>query len=90
MALIVQARAVAAGFARPELGGHSLHRSALTTGMNRGVHPTKLKRLGRHKNHEVFGKYLEFGTFSRAIRSGVFFRYVGQNIKSTLQNSICE
>jgi len=61
LALIVQARAVAAGFARLELGGHSLKRGALTTGMDRGVHPTKLKRLGRHKSYEVLGEYLEFG-----------------------------
>lgn len=61
LALIIQARAVAAGFARLELGGHSLKRGALTTGMDRGVHPTKLKRLGRHKSYEVLGEYLEFG-----------------------------
>ena len=61
LALIVQARAVAAGFARLELGGHSLKRGALTTGMDRGVHPTQLKRLGRHKSYEVLGEYLEFG-----------------------------
>jgi len=59
--LIVQARPVAAGFARLELGGHRLKRGALTTGMDRGVHPTKLKRLGRHKSYEVLGEYLEFG-----------------------------
>ena len=45
---IVQARAVAAGFGLCDLGGHSLERGALTTGMERGVHPAKLKRLGRH------------------------------------------
>jgi hypothetical protein len=59
--LIVQARAVAAGFGRRELGGHSLKRGALTTGMDRGVHPAKLKRLGRHKSFDVLGEYLEFG-----------------------------
>ena len=61
LALIVQSRAVAAGFSRLELGGHSLKRGALTTGMDRGVHPTRLKRLGRHKSFEVLGEYLEFG-----------------------------
>ena len=61
LAMIVQFRAVAAGFARLELGGHSLKRGALTTGMDRGVHPTRLKRLGRHKSYEVLGEYLEFG-----------------------------
>ena len=58
---IVQARAVAAGFGGRDLGGHSLKRGALTTGMERGVHPAKLKRLGRHKSFDVLGEYLEFG-----------------------------
>jgi site-specific recombinase XerC len=58
---IVQARAVAAGFGRRDLGGHSLKRGALTTGMDRGIHPAKLKRLGRHKSFDVLGEYLEFG-----------------------------
>jgi hypothetical protein len=58
---IIQARAVAAGFGRRDLGGHSLKRGALTTGMDRGVHPAKLKRLGRHKSFDVLGEYLEFG-----------------------------
>ena len=61
VARIVQARALAAGFGRHDLGGHSLKRGALTTGMERGVHPTRLKRLGRHKTFEVLGEYLEFG-----------------------------
>jgi len=58
---IVQTRAVAAGFARRDLAGHSLKRGALTTGMDRGIHPAKLKRLGRHKSFDVLGEYLEFG-----------------------------
>jgi len=58
---IVQARAVAAGFARRDLAGHSLKRGALSTGMDRGIHPAKLKRLGRHKSFDVLGEYLEFG-----------------------------
>ena len=58
---IIQARAVSAGFGRRELGGHSLKRGALTTGMERGVHPARLKRLGRHKSFDVLGEYLEFG-----------------------------
>lgn len=58
---IVQARAVAAGFGRHDLGGHSLKRGALTTGMEAGIHPAKLKRLGRHKSFDVLGEYLEFG-----------------------------
>ncbi len=61
VALVVQARAVAAGFGRRELGGHSLKRGALTTGMDRGVHPAKLKRLGRHQSYNVLGEYVEFG-----------------------------
>ena len=61
VALVVQARAVAAGFGRRELGGHSLKRGALTTGMDRGAHPAKLKRLGRHKSFDVLGEYLELG-----------------------------
>jgi len=58
---IIQARAVAAGFGRRDLAGHSLKRGALTTGMDRGIHPAKLKRLGRHKSFDVLGDYLEFG-----------------------------
>jgi len=61
VAQIIQARAVAAGFKRRDLGGHSLKRGALTTGMECGVHPAKLKRLGRHKSFDVLGEYLEFG-----------------------------
>ena len=61
VAQIVQTRAMAAGFGRRDLGGHSLKRGALTTGMDRGVHPAKLKRLGRHKSFDVLGEYLEFG-----------------------------
>ncbi|NKE48670.1 site-specific integrase [Roseomonas frigidaquae] len=58
---IVQARAAAAGFDPAAFGGHSLRRGALTTGMNRGVHPAQLKRLGRHKRFDTLGEYLEFG-----------------------------
>jgi hypothetical protein len=29
--------------------------------MDLGQHPTKLKRLGRHKSFSVLGEYLEFG-----------------------------
>ena len=47
VALIVQARAVAVGFGAQEFGGHSLKRGALTAGMNRGVHATRLTRLGQ-------------------------------------------
>ncbi len=61
MAQIVQSRAMAAGFKQRELGGHSLKRGALTTGMDAGVHPAQLKRLGRHKSFDVRGEYLEFG-----------------------------
>ena len=61
VAQVVQARAVAAGFGLRDLGGHSLKRGALTTGMDRGIHPAKLNRLGRHKSFNVLGEYLEFG-----------------------------
>ena len=57
----MQARARAAGFGRRDLGGHSLKRGALTTGIERGTHPAKLKRLGRHMSFYVLGEYLEFG-----------------------------
>jgi len=61
VAAIVKSRAIAAGFGGRDFGGHSLKRGALTTGMDRGVHPAKLKRLGRHKSFDVLGEYLEFG-----------------------------
>jgi hypothetical protein len=58
---IVKARASAAGFGGRDFGVHSLKRGALTTGMDKGEHPVKLKRLGRHKSFDVLGEYLEFG-----------------------------
>jgi integrase len=61
VAQIVKARATEAGFRGRDFGGHSLKRGALTTGMDRGEHPAKLKRLGRHKSLDVLGEYLEFG-----------------------------
>jgi hypothetical protein len=61
VAEIVKTRAVQAGFGARDFGGHSLKRGALTTGMERGVHPADLKRLGRHKSFDVLGEYLEFG-----------------------------
>jgi integrase len=61
VAEIVKARAAAAGFRGRDFGGHSLKRGALTTGMDHGEHPAKLKRLGRHKSFDVLGEYLEFG-----------------------------
>ena len=61
VARIVQARAAAAGFDAATLGGHSLKRGALTTGMDHGVHPARLKQLGRHKSYAVLDEYLELG-----------------------------
>jgi integrase len=61
VARIVQARATAAGYPPGALGGHSLKRGALTTGMERGVHPARLKRLGRHRSYAVLDEYLEHG-----------------------------
>jgi integrase len=61
VARIIKARAAAAGFDRDGIGGHSLKRGALTTGMDRGVHPTRLKQLGRHKSYAVLDAYLELG-----------------------------
>jgi hypothetical protein len=60
-AQIVQARAMAAGFARHDRGGPSRQRGALTTCMDRGAHPARFKRLGRHKSFDVLGDYLAFG-----------------------------
>jgi site-specific recombinase XerC len=61
VATIVKQRALDAGFKARDFGGHSLKRGALTTGMDKGEHPAKLKRLGRHKSFNVLGEYLEFG-----------------------------
>ena len=58
---IVKKRATAAGFDGELFGGHSLKRGALTTGMDHGVHPTRLKQLGRHKSYAVLDEYLQFG-----------------------------
>lgn len=61
VAEIVKARAAAAGFKPRVFGGHSLKRGAITTGMNRGEHPARLKGLGRHKTFNVLGEYMELG-----------------------------
>lgn len=61
VARIVQRRAEAAGHGHGDFGGHSLKRGALTTGMDRGVHPTRLKQLGRHRSYAVLDEYLERG-----------------------------
>ena len=61
VARIVKKRATAAGFDERELSGHSLKRGAMTTGMDRGVHPTRLKQLGRHKSYAVLDEYLQMG-----------------------------
>ena len=61
VARIIKKRAVAAGFDGDVFGGHSLKRGALTTGMDNGVHPTRLKQLGRHKSYAVLDDYLQFG-----------------------------
>jgi site-specific recombinase XerC len=58
---MVKVRAGAAGFKGSHFGGHSLKRGAITTGMQRRVHPADLKRLGRHKTFDTLGEYLEFG-----------------------------
>ena len=58
---VVKGRAAAAGFQADHFGGHSLKRGALTTGMDQGEHPARLKRLGRHKTFDVLGEYLELG-----------------------------
>lgn len=61
IARIVKKRAAAAGFDAHEFGGHSLKRGAMTTGMDSGVHPTRLKQLGRHKSYAVLDEYLQQG-----------------------------
>ncbi|MGI4746501.1 MAG: site-specific integrase [Janthinobacterium lividum] len=61
VARIIQMRSEAVGFEPGVLGGHSLKRGALTEGMERGVHPTRLKQHGRHKSYAVLDEYLEMG-----------------------------
>ncbi len=61
VARIIQARAAAAELDGRKMGGHSLKRGALTTGMERGVHASRLKQLGRHKSYAVLDEYLEQG-----------------------------
>lgn len=61
IARIIQARASAAGLDGKAFGGHSLKRGALTTGMDAGAHPVKLKRLARHATYAALGDYLELG-----------------------------
>jgi len=74
VARIVQGCAATAGFDPAALGGHSLKRGELTTGMDRGVHPTRLKQLGRHKSYAVLDEYLEVGApFEGHPLSGVLY-----------------
>ncbi|MBO1326189.1 site-specific integrase [Acetobacter sp. TBRC 12305] len=61
IARIIQARAAAIGLDGSSFGGHSLKRGALTTGMQAGAHPVKLKRLARHSSYAALGDYLELG-----------------------------
>ncbi len=61
VARIIKKRASAAGYDPAVVGGHSLKRGAMTTGMDQGVHPTLLKQLGRHKSYAVLDEYLELG-----------------------------
>ncbi len=61
LARVVQTRAAAAGFDAARMSGHSLKRGALTTGMDRGDHPTRLKQLGRHKTYAVLDEYTALG-----------------------------
>ncbi len=61
VARVVKRRAAAAGFDRAAVADHSLKRGALTTGMDQGVHPTRLKQLGRHRSYAVPDEYLQLG-----------------------------
>jgi integrase len=60
-ARIVKARVAAAGYDPASFSGHSLKRGAITTGMDRGIHPTRLKKLARHKTYAVLDEYIEMG-----------------------------
>ena len=59
VARILKARAAIAGFDPALISGHSLKRGRLSTDMDRGIHPTQLKQLGRHKNYALLDTYLE-------------------------------
>ena len=61
IARIVRRRAAAAGLDPAAFGGHSLKRGALTTGMEHGAHPTRLKQLARHRSYAALDAYLELG-----------------------------
>jgi integrase len=61
VARIVKARGAAAGFDAASLGGHSLKRGAMNTAKDRRVHPSQLKRLGRHASWATLAAYLEEG-----------------------------
>lgn len=59
VALIIQVRAVTAGFKRQDPTGHNVKCAALSTGMERGFGLIKLKRFVRHKSFDVPDEYLE-------------------------------
>jgi len=68
VAAVVKSPAVDAGFKGRDLSGHSLKRGALTTGMDRGEHPARRKRLGRRKSFDMLGEYPEFGDLFEGVR----------------------
>ena len=56
---IVPVHAVVAAFGRCDVTRNSLKHGAVTTGRDRGIHPGKLKRLGRNPSFDVLGEDLE-------------------------------
>lgn len=61
VARVVKRRAAAVGFDPEVVASHSLKRVALTTGTDQGVHPTRLRQLGRHHSYAVLDEHLQFG-----------------------------
>jgi hypothetical protein len=76
----IETRAAKAGFDSDAVGGHSLKRGALTTDMDRGVRPTRLKQFGRYKSYAVLDEYFELAE----IRANLVIR-VAEHVSGRLR-----
>ena len=58
VARLVQARAVAAGYATADFAGHSLRAGFLTAAARSGASVFKMREVSRHKSMQVLADYV--------------------------------
>ena len=58
VALVVKARAEAAGYDPEQVAGHSLRAGFLTEAARRGANVFKMREQSRHKSLDVLGHYV--------------------------------